>query len=133
MRSLVRDMRKVWVSLYSSKAKHMVGNVWTGEYVITRSEPFPIYPTLSAARGIADEEVFGTLANYDRTATLDHVNTGITETAVFWIDNVPEFDANGKLKVDANGQPTVPFDYVAERVAESPNVTSIALRKVDVA
>lgn len=132
MRSLQRDTRKVWVSLYSSKEKYLVNGVWTGEYVITRSTPVALYPTLSAARGGTNAEVFGINADYDRTATFDTTDTGITETAVFWVDVTPEFDDSGELVTDECGQPSVPYDYVVSLVAESPNVTTVALTKVDV-
>lgn len=132
MRGLARDMRKLWVSLYSGKSKVMSGGMWTGEWKVARSEPFPIYASLSPASGAAVSDVFGISADYDRVATLDYTRTGITETAVFWVDSEPEFDADGRMVVDASGNPSVPFDYLARRVAESPNVTSIALKRVEV-
>lgn len=131
MRNLARDTRSVWVSLYESKEKQMDGGMWTGEYIITRSDPVQMFPTLTAARGSVDAEVFGLNVDYDRTATFDTTDTGIEESAVFWVDAEPEFE-DGHLVVDGYGQPTVPWDYVVALIAVSPNVTSIALRKVDV-
>ena len=129
----MRDTREVWVSLYDSKSKILDSNgVWTGEWQVTRSTPYATYPTLSAARGSVSEDIFGIALDYDRTAKYDSDDTGITETAVFWVDSAPEFDANGDLLVDDDGEPTVPWDYVVSFIAVSPNVTSIALRKVDV-
>lgn len=133
MRNLARDTRTVWVSLYESKEKLMEEGEWTGEYLVTRSTPYATYPTLSAARGASDEEVFGVSVNYDRVAKYDSTETGITETAVFWVESAPEFDANGNLRVDEYGNPTVPWDYTVALVAVSPNVTSVALNRVDLA
>ena len=132
MRNLARDTQSVWVSLYESKAKNLVDGVWTGEYVITRSTPYEVFPTITASRGSVANEVFGVQVDYDRTAIFDSTDTGITETAVFWVDSAPAFDAEGNLEVDAYGQPTVPWDYVVELVAVNRNYTSVALRKADV-
>lgn len=130
MRNLQRNTRKVWVSLYSSKAKQMISGKWTGEWVITRSNPFPVYASLSAARGQASDELFGVSSNYSRTLIIDYPNTGITDTSVLWVNNTPEFDANGCLKLKDDGTPTVPFDYVVVSVAETMNVTTLALKEV---
>ena len=132
MKSLNRDRRKVFVSLYSTKTKVTDGGVWTGEWQVRRSEPYPIYPTLSANKGEAYAESFGTNISYDKVATIDYVDTGISETAVLWVDTPPQFDEQGYLVVDENGDPSVPFDYTVEKVAESPNVTQLAIKKVDV-
>lgn len=131
MKSLSRDRRKVWVSLYSTKQKIMSGTLFTGEWKVVRSEPFPIYPTLSASRGEASLDIFGANVDYDRVVTIDYINTGITETSVLWIDSQPAFDNQGRLITDNNGNPSVPFDYIVKRVAESQNVTLVAVKKVD--
>ncbi|MBO7673620.1 MAG: hypothetical protein J6S63_01265 [Atopobiaceae bacterium] len=132
MRNLYRDTQGVWVSLYESKERLIENGEWTGEYLITRSTPFRVFPTITASRGSVNHEVFGIDLSYDRTATFASTDTGITETAVFWLESEPAFDGAGNLIVDSYGQPTVPWDHVVELVAVNRNYTAVALRRVEV-
>ena len=134
MRGLARDERRMYISLYATKEKlYDQSGKWTGEWKVVRSAPFPIYASLSAVRGSAAVDIFGVDSQYDRTATMCHVGTGITDTAVLWVDRRPTFDEYGNLKMNDDGTMEVPFDYEVRRVAESSNNTVLALKRVEVA
>lgn len=129
MRGLRRDMRKVWVSLYSSREKVTSGGRWTGEWHIARSQPFPVYATITPGKPASRLSPFGVDVDCERVVTIDHVGTGITEESVLWVDSEPAFGPDGLVALDSNGDPTVPYDYCVTGVAESPNVTSLSISR----
>lgn len=132
MRQLERERRTIWASLYEDREQERDGQGrLTGEWRIRRNL-VQLRPTLSPASGALEAYGFGTGGDYDRTIVLDQTGTGIDEHTVFWIDRTPERNRDGSLKYGDDGNPTVPWDYVAARpVAESGNYTNIAVRRAD--
>ena len=129
MRSLAIEKRTVWVSSYLSKVQLEEDGMLTGEWAVTRTAPFPVECTLSPNGGNVYADGFGYGVSYDRTLVVYGGNPGITEESVLWVDSTPEVDESGELVLDADANPTVPFDYTVSSVAESLHVTNIALKK----
>ena len=76
---------------------------------------------MSAARGTADIEQFGTNLSYDKTITLEGTDYPIDERTVLFVDSVP--GEGGALG-------TPPYDYKVAEIAKSLNQTVIAISKV---
>lgn len=131
MRQLNKERREVWVSEYEGKkaVEDEQGRL-TGEYAISYGKPFTVYPTLSPRSGNSWADAFGVGVNCDRTAIINEVGTGITDTCVLWVDRIPEVDDEGGLVINSDGTLKTPFDYRIEMVAESYNFTAVAMKKV---
>lgn len=125
MRLLDRDLRWVLVSRYESKSPVTDGGGrLTGRYEVSRSEPVAALASVSAARGSALDSVFGQSLDYDRTVLVDDPQFEIDEAAVLWIDCI---DGSGAMPPDA-GQA---WDYAVTRVARTPGLTAIAVKRVE--
>lgn len=89
----------------------------TGSYV-------PIYSDLKSAmlcvspnKGSSEVEQFGSLEDYDRTATTADITCDINEDAVLWVDGA-----------DTEG----PYNYIVKLVAPWKNSISFAIKQVEV-
>ena len=120
----------MWVAEYEGKQPLKdSGGFLTGEYRLSYGKPFEVFPTVSPRRGNSWNDGFGVGVDCDRTAVIDEVGTGITDTCVLWVDSAPALDADGSLALDADGSMRTPFDYSVAMVAESYSFTSIAMKK----
>ena len=88
---------------------------FTGERKLAYATPVEIRCRVSSATGSSLIDQFGVNVDYDKTVQIEGTGLGITETTVLWIDDL----RSGK-----------PYDYVVERVAESLNHTTLAVKKV---
>lgn len=122
MRCLDRNKKKFYYCLYKGETKAVDedGN-YTGEYTSSYDAPVAVYGNVSAARGTADIEQFGTNLSYDKTITLEGTDYSIDERTVLFVDSVP--GEGGAL-----GNP--PYDYKVAEIAKSLNQTVIAISKV---
>ena len=103
------------------KAKDDEG-FYTGETIITYTQPKMIMGHISGARGSSQVEVFGTDINYDKTILLtiqEFKKTKINENSVFFINKQPTYENNIPL-----------YDYRVVRIAETINEVVIAIEKV---
>lgn len=89
----------------------------TGEFTPQYGEMAQIRASLSAARGAAEQEMFGLLESYDRTMSCADPRCPITESSILWLDGA-----------DTNG----PHNYVVAKRAVWRNSAAYALRKVKV-
>jgi hypothetical protein len=123
MRSLDRNKTKFYYCLYTAESMPVDadGN-YTGEPSATYGEPIEAYGNISAARGTAEIEQFGTGLSYDKTVTLEGIDWDIDEQTVLFVDSVPN---DGAL-----GNP--PYDYKVVKVAKSLNEFVLAIQKVRV-
>lgn len=130
MRSIEREKRGVRVAQFAVKEQIVdeEGRL-TGAYKVTYTAPETFYATVSPAAGNTYADGFGWGVSYDRTMILHEIGTGISESSIVWVDSVPETDGEGMLVYGEDGEPTVPYEYVIASVAESYNVTNVALRK----
>lgn len=128
MRCLDRDRRWVLVSLYEGKEPEVdaEGRI-TGRHVVKRSEPFAVLASVSAAKGTAQDSVFGQALDYDRTVIVDDPGIDVAETSVLWVDCVDGRSAEPPEASEADGG----YDYVVKRVARTPSYTAMAVKRVE--
>ena len=101
----------------------------------TYGNPVAAYANISPAKGSVISRQFGDDDSYDKVIVTGDRDTPIDEYSVLWIDSVPELDANGALKVNADGEYVTPWDYIVRKVGRGlPNFgsTVIAVSKVSV-
>lgn len=122
MRCLDRNKREFYYCLYigETRAIDEDGN-YTGEPISEYKDPVMVKGNVSAARGTAEIEQFGTNLSYDKTITLEGTDYPIDERTVLFVDSVP--GEGGAL-----GNP--PYDYKVAEIAKSLNQTVIAISKV---
>ena len=101
----------------------------------TYEKPVQAFANISPAKGNVLSREFGDDDSYDKQIVTGDRDIPIDEYAVLWIDSEPELDANGALKVNANGEIVTPWDYIVRKVGRGlPNFgsTVIAVSKVSV-
>ncbi len=94
----------------------------TGEKKIIYAEAVETRANISSATGEAQEEVFGSLAEYDKVIVIDDPNFPMDENTVLFVDKTPEYTEDG----------TPLYDYTVKKVARSLNSVSYAIKKVTV-
>ena len=130
-----RNKQPFWYALYAGTATGTDEYGYENSVFATYHNPVQTSGNISPAKGSVIAQQFGDDDDYDKTIVVGDRDTPIDEYAVLWIDTVPELDANGALKVNANGEIVTPWDYIVRRVARGlPNFgsTVIAVRKVSV-
>lgn len=126
MRSLDRDRRWVLVARYLGKVEETdADGRLTGRHTVSRTDPEAFLANVSAARGSAQDEMFGTALDYDRTVLVADRSFDVDESSVLWIDCVDGYGADAP---DGGG---APYDYVVKRVARTPTYTAIAVKRVE--
>ena len=118
MRTVNRNKRPVAYAFYTgaSELTDDWGN-YTGEYVVSYSQPVKTLMNISGGRGQADIALFGLTDTFSRTATTEDLDTKWTKETVFWIETDP----------DAGD----PFDYRVIAVARTINQVVLALAEVE--
>ena len=118
MRSLLRNQQPVFYKLYEGQEEILdeFGNS-TGSYL-------PIYSDLKSAmlcvspnKGSSEVEQFGSLEDYDRTATTADTSCEIDEDSVLWVDGA-----------DTDG----PYNYIVKLRAVWKNSVQLAIKRVEV-
>lgn len=74
-----------------------------------------IRANISAARGAAEQEMFGNLLEYDRTIAI-RFQIDINENSIVWLDGA---------------KPPEPHNYIVLRKSQSNNYTVLALKRVE--
>ena len=122
MRNLNRNEQTSYYALYTGDAEQMDSNsLYTGEVVASYSTPVALKASVSAARGMADIDLFGVNTSYSKTVIVDDINCPIDEHSRLWIDRAP---------TDANGL-DVAHNYEVVQVAKSLNHIAYAVQQVD--
>lgn len=118
MRDLKRNQQPVFYKLYEGQEEIV------DEYGNPLGSYIPKYGPLKSAmlcvspnKGGSEYNLFGTLLDYDRTATTSDTSTDIDENTVLWIDGA-----------DENG----PWNAEVERKAPWKNSVSFAIKNVSV-
>lgn len=133
MRCLERNKQPFYYSTYVGKEEMRDENGYlTGEYKVIRTIPVKSYGNISSSKGRLVNQAFGSDLRYDKVLILDNYAPQMNEYTVFWIDRLPELDKDGKVKLDEDGNATIPYNYVVKQIGKSINSTSIALSKVDI-
>lgn len=116
MRALCRNKQTIYFANFVSKSAILDDDgLSTGEFENTYTTPTEAKVNVSASRGSANVELFGTDINYTNTIVSDK-DLGIDENSILWI-GVPS---------------TSPHNYIVVTVAKSLNSVTYAIRKVDV-
>ena len=137
MRSLKKNMKKLCFSLYSESAtvyqRDENGDIVYIEVDGERipvivgetagySEPEEFHANISAGKGSAQEEVFGTGIDFTRTISTTDLSCPIDELSLLWIDIPPAYLADGTVDPDS-------ADYkVAAKPAKGLNSIMIAIK-----
>lgn len=88
------------------------------------NEPVIFYANISAGRGDAQADVFGSSVDYTRTISTTDMTCPIDELSLIWIDNKVEYNTDGTVNPDS-------ADYeVAAYPAKSLNDIVIAIKKL---
>lgn len=119
MRCLDRDRRSVFIARYVERAavKTESGKL-TGRYEAIYSDPVEFFPTVSATRGEAEYDIFGTALDYDRSLTIDDPMFEVGESDVLWLDKTPDENT--------------PFDHRVSAIAHGGTYTVVAVKRVEV-
>ena len=119
MRCLARNRQPIWYSLYVGETDPVDadGNL-TGERSVQYSAPKKSWINVSAAKGTAGLEQFGSGTDYSHTLISDDLRSPIDENSILWIGRVPGDN--------------VPHNFVVVRVARSLNSVAYAVREVKV-
>lgn len=120
MRMLRRNKSTFWYALYveTEQAEDEYGNV-ISEQNAQFSEPVAMQGHVSIAYGLAQQEEFGTNADFDKLILIDDMSCPVDEHSVLCVDREPSYDEDGNLQ----------YDYVVKRVAKSFNSITLAIRK----
>ena len=134
-RMCFRNKQTFWYALYDGTAVDYDEYGNETDPHTTYGKPVKASANISPAKGDVISRQFGDDDSYDKVIVTGDRDTPIDEYTVLWIDTVPELDANGELKVNADGEIVTPWDYIVRKVGRGlPNFgsTVIAVSKVSV-
>lgn len=139
MRSLKKNMQKLYYSLYSEEIKvyqrdengDIVYVEVDGEHIPVvlgtqagYSEPVLCYANISAGKGSAQDSPFGSDVDYTRTISTCDMTCPIDELSIIWMESEPQYNADGTVDGDS-------ADYkVAAYPARGLNNIVIAIKKL---
>lgn len=120
MRNLKKNSKKLWYSNYSGRVPIVDENGdETGDYIGGYASPVPFLATLSANRGNAYSDMFGTNLSYTRT--LSTVGAlPITEESLIWTSE-PTMKTDGTVDEES-------ADYTVAGIADGLNGIVVALK-----
>lgn len=137
MRSLKKNMQKLYYSLYSDQiteyetdgAGNIVYDEIDGEQIprikaerAGYNNPVLFNANISAAKGTSDAEVFGVALDYTKTISTTDMTLPISETSLIWFETEPVYRQD-----DAVDESSADYSVVA--VARSLNNVVYALKK----
>ncbi len=121
MRNLKKNTQKLWYSNYESNIPIVDENGdETGDYDNGYTSPVAFLASLSASKGSAYADIFGTNLNYTRTlSTVEKLP--ITEESLIW-KSEPITDADGTADKET-------ADYTVAGIADGLNGVVVALKE----
>lgn len=124
MRGMEINKQTFWYALYerSEPILDELGNE-VGEQSIY-GKPIKARANISAARGNAENDLFGVNAVYTKTINPMPDSTPMDESSILWLDREPVLEEDGSTMTA--------HDYVVSQVARSLNHKAYAVRRVDV-
>lgn len=134
-RMCFRNKQKFWYALYAGTVEGYDEYGNQNSTSAAYGNPVEASANISPAKGNVLTREFGDDDSYDKVIVTGDRDIPLDEYSVLWIDTVPELDANGALKVNADGEIVTPWDYIVHRVGRGlPNFgsTVIAITKVSV-
>ena len=125
MRCLDRDRRRVLIGRFvGTRPVTDDAGRYTGRNEVEREDPAEFWPTVTPARGRAEDDYFGQRVEYDLALTIDDPAFAARESDTLWVEADPGEEGD-------EGYPA-PHDYVVTRVARKGDFTVLAARRVDV-
>ena len=125
MRALERNKQTIYYANYTGRSEITDENgLYTGETTALYTNPVEVKVNVSASRGQAEIDLFGTDLNYTNTIVSD-TDLGIDENSVLWVGK------NAYISTSTTSIIT-PYNYIVASVAKSLNSVVYAIRKVDV-
>lgn len=120
MRNLKKNSKKLWYSNYSGRVPIVDENGdETGDYICGYASPVAFLATLSASRGNAYADMFGTNLSYTRTiATVEKLP--IKEESLIWVSE-PVMNADGTVDEES-------AEYTVAGIADGLNGIVVALK-----
>lgn len=115
MRDLRRNQQTIWYSLLNVSAG--VDEWGNTEDIKTHGDPIPMQIAISANRGEASQQAFGTDLQYDREMSTHDMDCPIDEYTRLWIDGRDVNDTH---------------NYIVKAVSKSLNCIRYAIEKVNV-
>lgn len=118
MRSLLRNQQPVFFKLYEGQEE--IVDEWgnaTGSWLPIYSDLKSTMLCVSPNKGNSEVEQFGSLEDYDRTATTADPNCPIDENSILWVDGTA-----------TDG----PYNYKVKKAARWKNSTQYAIKRVTV-
>lgn len=120
MRNLKKNTRRLWYSNYSGDIPILDENGdETGDYDSGYSAPVSFYASLSASKGNAYADVFGTNLDYSRTLSTVE-NLPIKEESLIW-SGEPDVNSDGTVDEES-------ADYTVAGIADGLNGLVVALK-----
>ena len=118
MRNLRRNLSSVYFKLYEGQEEIVDehGNA-TGSFAPRYGDLQTVSLCVSPNRGNTENDMFGSLEDYDRTMTTADTKCAIDESSILWLDGQP---------VDK------PHNYIVKKRAPWKNSVSYAIKKVTV-
>lgn len=118
MRDLKRNQTVIYYRMYKDNTEILdeYGN-FTGQFKPRYGKLKAIAVSVSANKGNADSQQFGSLLDYDRVLLTANLDCEIDENTVLWIDGADT---------------EKPHNYIVKRVARSLNQVQIAVKRVTV-
>lgn len=125
MRALERNKKKVFYANFTGITDiYDEDGLFTGEKKATYTSPVETKLNVSASRGEAYIDLFGTDLNYTNTIVSD-TDLGIDEHSILWVDK-EAYQTTSTTSV------ITPHNYIVVSVAKSLNNIVYAIRKVEV-
>ena len=124
MRGMPKNKQTFWYALYerSEPVLDEYGNE-IGEQSVY-GKPVKAKGNISAARGSAENDLFGINAVYTKTINPMPIEFQMDETSILWVECEPLIEETGITKTA--------HDYVVSQVARSLNHKAYAISRVDV-
>lgn len=118
MRDLLRNLSTVYFKVYQGKTETIdeYGNV-TGSFENKYGDLQIARLCISSNKGTTENDMFGSLEDYDRTMTTANTSCLIDESSILWIDNQ-----------STDG----PHNYIVKKRARWKNSVAYAIKKVTV-
>ena len=119
------NTKKIWYAFYvdDEPVRDENGDL-TGEYRSGYGKPLMTRANLSAARGLAENDIFGTNIRYSKTMSTAKMYLGIDEKTLIW-------DEPPKLKEDGTADPKS-AKYRVAAIAAGHYHVHYALRQLNV-
>lgn len=122
MRNARVNQKTIYYATYQDNIPIMDGDYETGEYESGYSNPIEVKMNVSASKGEASVQPFGTDVQYSKVLCTCDMDLPIDENTVLWVDIAPTLNEDGSTDTD--------YDYKVIKVAKGLQNVLYAIEKV---